>query len=202
MAVTYAPSTEPTEAEVDTAEVAQERAQKEAALLALFTERRYVLVAICRQLGARDDRIDDLLQDAWMHAHAKLGQLRELGALTGWVRTILFSKIRNTATRQREHTHDDPLAGDSEIGFWGLVRPEEDPLEILIAEERVEIARAGIAVLSDLDRRSLDAFYLRALTLKEMAAEEGRPIGTMKRRVHDGRKRLRVVIPDDLFEEA
>lgn len=177
-------------------------AEREAALLVLFTERRYALVAMCRKVGVRDDRIDDLLQETWMHAHAKLGQLRELGALSGWVRTIIFSKARNAATRQREYTHDDPLAGDSEMGFWGLARPEEDPLVILMAEERAEIARSGIAVLSELDQRSLDAFYLRELSLKEMAAEEEVPIGTIKRRLHTGRKRLRVVIPDDLFEEA
>jgi RNA polymerase sigma factor (sigma-70 family) len=203
MATTFAPSPEPAVAEArEPAALVQDLAQKEAALLALFTDRRYALVGMCRKIGVREDRIDDLLQETWLHAHAKLEQLRDARAMSGWVRMILLNKSKNLVSRQREFASDLPADGEAKVDFWGLAPIEDDPLEILLAQERADIARAGIAVLSDLDRRSLDAFYLRELSLKEMAAEEGRPVGTMKRRVHDGRKRLRAVVPDDLFEEA
>ena len=42
-----------------------------------------------------------------------------------------------------------------------------------------------------MDRDTLAAFYLRGRSLQEMSRESGSPLGTIKRRLHVARKRLR-----------
>jgi RNA polymerase sigma-70 factor (ECF subfamily) len=44
--------------------------------------------------------------------------------------------------------------------------------------------------LGDLDRETLEAFYVRGQSLIEMSDEFSSPIGTIKRRLHVARKRL------------
>jgi RNA polymerase sigma-70 factor (ECF subfamily) len=46
--------------------------------------------------------------------------------------------------------------------------------------------------LKSLDREALDAFYIRGHSLLEIAENLGVPLGTVKRRLHTARKRLRV----------
>ena len=41
-----------------------------------------------------------------------------------------------------------------------------------------------------MDRKTLEAFYVRGQSLVEMSTEFGSPIGTIKRRLHVARKRL------------
>ncbi len=45
--------------------------------------------------------------------------------------------------------------------------------------------------LRALDRETLIAFYVRGLSLVEIAEESLTPLGTIKRRLHTARKRLR-----------
>ncbi len=65
------------------------------------------------------------------------------------------------------------------------------------AEDRAEIGEAvgqlkvGLARLKTLDRLTLEAFYLRGRSLKQMAREFDVPTGTIKRRLHVARLRLK-----------
>ena len=47
------------------------------------------------------------------------------------------------------------------------------------------------------DREALEAFYLRGQSLKQMATEFDAPIGTIKRRLHVARQRLKDVLEAD-----
>ena len=65
------------------------------------------------------------------------------------------------------------------------------PLDELIdAEERGRV-RDGLGQLKPLDRAVLEAFYLRGLSLREISEEFDVPLGTVKRRLHTARQRLK-----------
>jgi RNA polymerase sigma-70 factor (ECF subfamily) len=49
----------------------------------------------------------------------------------------------------------------------------------------------GLSKLRDLDRRTLIAFYVEGQSLKQMSDKFESPIGTIKRRLHTARNRLR-----------
>ena len=50
--------------------------------------------------------------------------------------------------------------------------------------------RDGLGRLKELDRETLEAFYVRGHSLLEMADEFDAPLGTIKRRLHVARKRM------------
>ena len=54
-----------------------------------------------------------------------------------------------------------------------------------------EELRQGLDGLKALDRATLEAFYLRGRSLQQMSCEFATPVGTIKRRLHVARKRLR-----------
>ena len=67
---------------------------------------------------------------------------------------------------------------------------EASPLDSALEAERKDEVQAGLARLGDMDRETLEAFYVQGHSLLEMADEFDAPLGTIKRRLHTARKRL------------
>jgi RNA polymerase sigma-70 factor (ECF subfamily) len=59
-----------------------------------------------------------------------------------------------------------------------------------LATERVAQVHSGLSRLGEMDRDTLEAFYLRGQSLIEMSDRFDAPVGTIKRRLHVARKRL------------
>ena len=68
----------------------------------------------------------------------------------------------------------------------------DEPLDQLISRERAERLWAALGRLKSLDREALDAFYIRGHSLLEIAEMLDVPLGTVKRRLHTARKRLKL----------
>ena len=68
----------------------------------------------------------------------------------------------------------------------------DEPLDQLIDRERAERVWAALGRLKSMDREALDAFYIRGHSLVQIAAMLDVPLGTVKRRLHTARKRLKV----------
>jgi RNA polymerase sigma-70 factor, ECF subfamily len=64
------------------------------------------------------------------------------------------------------------------------------PIRQIMATETRRQVRAGLRQLGSLDRKTLEAFYVRGQSLLEMSDEFDAPVGTIKRRLHVARKRL------------
>jgi RNA polymerase sigma-70 factor (ECF subfamily) len=62
----------------------------------------------------------------------------------------------------------------------------------LISRERAERLWEALGRLKTLDREALDAFYIRGHSLLEIAEMLNVPLGTVKRRLHTARKRLKL----------
>jgi RNA polymerase sigma-70 factor (ECF subfamily) len=127
----------------------------------------------------------ELVQEVFIHAMTKLEQLRDAQCFAGWLRQITVRMALNRLTRrgpfqgaEPEVLQNAPAAGDT-------------PLEALVrAEQRAEL-REGLEGLKPLDRQTLEAFYLRGRSLQQMSREFETPVGTIKRRLHVARNRLR-----------
>ena len=130
----------------------------------------------------------ELAQDVFVHAMRKLPQLRDARCFAGWLRRITARMAINRLTRR------GPLYGaDPEL--LNTVHADDRT-----AEENFEVGEAinqlkeGLAELKALDRATLEAFYLRGRSLKQMAREFAVPTGTIKRRLHVARLRLKEVL--------
>ncbi len=138
-----------------------------------------------RRLGNASDALE-LTQEVFLHVIERIGQLREPERFAGWLRQVAVRMAINRATRRVA-----PLS--VEIGILeGASMQSDEPLDQLIGRERAERVWAALARLKSLDREALDAFYIRGHSLIEIAEMLDVPLGTVKRRLHTARKRLRV----------
>jgi RNA polymerase sigma-70 factor (ECF subfamily) len=75
--------------------------------------------------------------------------------------------------------------------FTSLKTAPESPLGDLLQAEEARQVRGGLNRLRELDRKTLLAFYFEGRSIKQMSDDFDRPIGTIKRRLHTARHRLR-----------
>lgn len=127
----------------------------------------------------------ELTQDVFIQALRKLPQLREPERFAGWLRRITVRMAINRAVRKPPEVASDPVV-------FGAVRCErQSPLEDLMANERAGDVWGGLKRLRDLDRKTLVAFYVEGQSLLEMSDRFQSPVGTIKRRLHTARIRLK-----------
>ena len=127
----------------------------------------------------------ELAQDVFVHAMRKIGQLRDPRCFAGWLRRITARMAINRLTRRGPSFGTDPEILDGAAACHAP--PETD----LVRREAKAELHAGLNKLKPEDRATLEAFYLRGKTLVEMSAEFEAPVGTIKRRLHVARHRLR-----------
>ncbi len=152
--------------------------------------------AIClRRLGNPSEAIE-LTQEVFLHVMKRLDQLREPERFAGWLRQVAARMAINRATRRVQ-----PPCVDSEVLEAAGVH-RHDPLDELIARERAQRLWDGLGRLKALDRETLVAFYIQGQSLVEIAENLGAPIGTIKRRLHTARKRLKAELEAGVADAA
>jgi RNA polymerase sigma-70 factor (ECF subfamily) len=127
----------------------------------------------------------ELAQEVFVHGMTKLGQLRDAQCFAGWLRQITVRMAINHLTRR------GPFRGSDPEVLENAAADRSDPLDEMVrAEERAEVWD-GLDHLKPLDRATLVAFYIRGQSLQQMSREFETPVGTIKRRLHVARNRLR-----------
>ncbi len=134
----------------------------------------------------------EVTQDVFVQAMRKLPQLREPARFGGWLRQIAVRMSINRAVRRPHESFCSPESFNS-------LKPEpRTPLDDLLRSERSRQVWGGLEKLRDLDRRTLIAFYVEGRSLKQMSDDFDSPIGTIKRRLHTARNRLRKELTDTI----
>jgi RNA polymerase sigma-70 factor (ECF subfamily) len=127
----------------------------------------------------------ELAQEVFIHAMQKITQLRDPHCFVGWLRQITVRMAINRVTRK------SPVRGAEPEFLQNAPDAEAGPLDEMIkSENRTEIWN-GLDRLKPLDRDTLVAFYIKGRSLKQMSREFETPVGTIKRRLHVARNRLR-----------
>jgi RNA polymerase sigma-70 factor, ECF subfamily len=130
----------------------------------------------------------ELAQEVFVHGMRKLPQLRDPRCFAGWLRRITARMAINRLTRRGPVSGAEPEMLDH---VEGKVR---GPVEEIERTEAKAELHAGLKRLKELDRQTLEAFYLRGRSLKQMSREFETPVGTIKRRLHVARLRLKAVL--------
>jgi RNA polymerase sigma-70 factor (ECF subfamily) len=142
-----------------------------------------VFATALRRLGDYGEA-QEVCQEVFVKAMQKLDQLKTPAAFGGWLRSITVRMAINRQIRRAPTIAADPQVLDT------TYFESRTPLDTVLAGERAEQVRGGLARLGELDRGTLEAFYVRGESLLEMSAAFAAPIGTIKRRLHVARKRL------------
>jgi RNA polymerase sigma-70 factor, ECF subfamily len=127
----------------------------------------------------------ELVQEVFIHAMKKLSQLRDAHCFAGWLRQIAERMAINRLTRR------GPVRGAEPAVLENVQAVVASPLDELVRMEQKAQLWAGLDRLKPIDRATLVAFYIHGHSLKEMSREFETPIGTIKRRLHVARNRLR-----------
>jgi len=130
----------------------------------------------------------ELAQEVFVHGMRKLPQLRDPRCFAGWLRRITARMAINRLTRRGPVRGAEPEFLDSVAGRVST------PLEQIELSEAKAGLHEGLSQLKPLDRATLEAFYLRGRSLKQMSREFETPVGTIKRRLHVARQRLKDVL--------
>ena len=128
---------------------------------------------------------EEVVQDVFICAMRKLHQLRSPERFPGWLRQIADRMALNRVTRRSK----DRQCDSDRIAAARFV--PSDMLDGLVRGEEALHLRSCLDGMRELDRRTLIAFYFEGQTLKEMSADFESPVGTIKRRLHTARRRLR-----------
>jgi RNA polymerase sigma-70 factor (ECF subfamily) len=163
---------------------------------ALFEQFQPTVYALAlRRLGNPNDALE-LTQEVFLHVLERIGQLRAPERFAGWLRQVAVRMAINRATRRLA-----PPSVETRI-LEGASGERAGPLDQLIGRERAERLWEALADLRSLDREALDAFYIRGHSLIEIAEMLDVPLGTVKRRLHTARKRLKSALQTSIADAS
>jgi RNA polymerase sigma-70 factor (ECF subfamily) len=134
-----------------------------------------------RQFAHSDDLARDLAQDTWVRVLRGIATLREPAKLRPW----LFGIARRVAMDRLRAAYAQPQAGDENLDDLAATDAAAE------FEEDFANVEASLAALPAREREALTLFYLRELSLAEIAELTGAPPGTIKSRLFRARRLLR-----------
>ncbi|WP_437226686.1 RNA polymerase sigma factor [Planctomicrobium sp. SH661] len=156
---------------------------------ALAREYESMVFAVCvRRLRNQAEAVE-VTQEVFLRAMRKLPQLREPERFVGWLKRIAVRMSINRAVRRPRETCQAPET-------FTVVASRATPVDGVLQRERADQVRVGLRQLRTLDRETLLAFYFEGQSLKEMSDRFSSPVGTIKRRLHTARHRLREALDE------
>ena len=136
-----------------------------------------------------------MAQDVFLHSMRKICQLRDARCFSSWLRQIAVRLGINRLNRRR------PVSSLHPTRQALLPGPGDCPLDEMVRTEEQDKVHEGLSRLKPLDRAMLEAFYLHSRSLREMSEEFDVPLGTIKRRLHTARQRLRQYMDGEMSSE-
>jgi RNA polymerase sigma factor (sigma-70 family) len=136
-----------------------------------------------RRLSEDDDVAQDIVQDIWLRVLRGIGRLRDPAKLRAW----LFGIAHRTWIDTLRRKYAVAAADIDEIDQHEL----SDPIVPEELEQELAAMEQELASLPAIEREALTLFYLRELSLHEIAQALEIPIGTVKSRLYRARRMLR-----------
>ncbi len=153
----------------------------------------------------------DITQEAFLQAYTKLSQLRSPSKFVHWLRQITLNLCHNWHRRKREKwiSLEAPAGRQEHSGAiayeYALAYPLPDTLIThpdaeLGRIEASEVIQKGLKKLSEKLYSAFELYYMAGLNYREIADHLGIPEGTVKRRLHDARRKFMEEVSDMLEE--
>jgi RNA polymerase sigma-70 factor (ECF subfamily) len=161
----------------------------------LRTEGDSVLRAAHRLSGGHEADARDLAQNAWIRLWRQWDIQRPV-SIKGWIYRVLQNLHRDRLRQQFSHPMDSLEVSSVEGQRWEDVLPELTPSPQVTAE-RTELQRKVQEALSRLEpefRIPLMLSDMYGLDYDEIAQQMNCPVGTVRSRLHRGRRRMRTLL--------
>jgi RNA polymerase sigma factor (sigma-70 family) len=135
-----------------------------------------------RRVTGNDDAAEEVAQDVWLRVLRGMGRLREASKLRAW----LFGIARRALMDRLRTEYARPAQSDIDVSDIAAAEPEPGWLDDDLAAMQNELARMPV-----IEREVLTLFYLKELSLGEVAEVLAVPVGTVKSRLFRARHLLR-----------
>lgn len=145
----------------------------------VYLQSRERLRAVARRLVEATEA-EDVVHDAFLRALQCQDAFRGESTLQTWLYRIVVNAGIDRARRKRR---EQRVTADVDRGL-----PEQLAIEDRIAMRRV------LAGLGQWDRRTCLSHYVAGVTLRELSAYQRLPVGTLKSRLFEARRRLRTAL--------
>lgn len=130
-----------------------------------------------------DDSAQDLAQDIWLRVLRGIGRLRDPAKLRAW----LFGIAHRTWIDTLRRKYAAVVVDLDDVDRHEL----PDPMGADELEQELTAVEQELSRLPAIEREALTLFYLRELSLQEIAQALDIPVGTVKSRLHRARGMLR-----------
>jgi len=134
-----------------------------------------------RRVTGDSEAASEVVQETWLRVLRAIGRLRDPASLRAW----LFGIAHRVAIDRLRARYRSPEFGDLEPERAVAAEPD-DALERELATMEHELARLPVQ-----EREILTLFYLRELSLADVATALSIPVGTVKSRLFRARRLLR-----------
>lgn len=141
--------------------------------------------SLASALLADEELAKDAVQEAFITALERLPDLRSPAAFPAWLRQIVRTHATRITRKRREIQLDDTQEPGSEAG---------SPRRRLLGQELLETVQKALCSLPEPGRETAELYYFEERTCSEIATTLRIPEGTVKRRLHDVRRRLRAIL--------
>jgi RNA polymerase sigma-70 factor, ECF subfamily len=121
---------------------------------------------------------NDAVQEVWLQCSRTLRSLQDPRALKSWLHQGVRWRTLDLLRKQLPEKHYDSFAEEQFV--------PDDTCESDSSDLRKEMQ-----LLPDVDRQALHLFYLEDLSIKEISAVLGIPLGTVKSRLNRARNSLK-----------
>jgi RNA polymerase sigma-70 factor (ECF subfamily) len=137
-------------------------------------------------MTGNDADAEDLTQEIWIRVIRGIARVRDGSRLRGW----LFGIARRVLMDRLRLAYAAPAASDVDIE---TLAAEIDPVD---SEADLASLEAALDTLPVVERDVLTLFYLRDLSLAELADALDVPVGTVKSRLFRARRMLRAAMQE------
>ena len=126
---------------------------------------------------------EDLAQTTFVEAFDRLDRLKDPTGLGPWLRTIAINRSINFLKRRERM-----------VDFEAIDEPVSDGPSPQVDVEKSELREQvmdAVGQLSKTQRETVTLYYISEYSLAEVATIQNVPLGTVKRRLHEARKKLK-----------
>lgn len=149
-----------------------------------------------RQMTRNDEDAADLVQEASLRAFRSFQTFEEGTNFKAWFFKILTNLFYEKHRRREREPDTVNLEDASDLYMYlhaaqtGISRESDDPAELVMSRLTEEEVSAAIADLPEEYRVVNSLYFVQDFSYEEIAAMVGCPIGTVRSRLHRGRKVL------------
>ena len=165
-------------------------------MVAMTRKRAY---SMALQLTRNPSEAEDLVQDTFVKAWRGFDSYIPGRPFLNWLlrimqRAYLDARRRENPVRKAESLHSMISPSDGDLQEIPVADTEAGPDDLAVAAEFARELRSALAEIPDVYRTAIELCDLEDLSYSEIADLQNTTVGTVRSRIHRGRRLLRDVI--------